>query len=69
MPLRLRRWNRNQPPMSKRDTTPPVSTLPVSPCINVCRLSEGGAFCIGCRRTPAETQAWPSLTDDQKRAP
>lgn len=68
MRLLLRRWNRGQQPMSKRATTPPASTLPVSPCINVCRLSLGGAFCIGCRRTPAEIQAWPSLTDEQKRA-
>lgn len=54
--------------MTKRDATPPVSPLLVSPCINVCRLSEGGGLCIGCRRTPEEIQAWPSLTDDQKRA-
>ena len=37
-----------------------------SPCINVCRLDETGAACIGCRRTLTEIATWSGLTEKAK---
>jgi predicted Fe-S protein YdhL (DUF1289 family) len=41
-----------------------------SPCRNVCRLARraGERLCIGCGRTPAEIEAWPTADDAARRA-
>lgn len=39
-----------------------------SPCISVCRMSEGSGLCEGCFRTRDEIAAWSSADDDTKRA-
>ena len=39
----------------------------VSPCVKVCRY-EGGALCIGCKRTADEISDWWRLTNDEARA-
>jgi uncharacterized protein len=43
-----------------------VASQVPSPCINVCRVSRG--VCTGCFRTLDEIGAWPSATDDVRRA-
>jgi predicted Fe-S protein YdhL (DUF1289 family) len=48
-------------------TSATLSLVP-SPCINVCRIERRTGWCEGCRRTVDEIMAWPSATDDQKRA-
>jgi predicted Fe-S protein YdhL (DUF1289 family) len=37
-----------------------------SPCIGVCELAPGEAFCAGCRRTLSEIARWPGMTDAEK---
>jgi predicted Fe-S protein YdhL (DUF1289 family) len=41
------------------------SLEPLSPCINICQLDEGG-FCRGCLRTLAEIASWTSLSMAQR---
>ncbi|SFN46842.1 DUF1289 domain-containing protein [Variovorax sp. OV329] len=41
---------------------PPVA----DPCINICRMDQGGKFCQGCKRTALEIGAWPRMTEQQK---
>jgi len=41
---------------------PPVA----SPCIGVCTLDVGKAFCTGCYRTLAEIAAWPGLSAEER---
>lgn len=45
-------------------------TLPgiQSPCIDVCRLDHGYAYCIGCLRTIEEIKRWSRMTDADKHA-
>lgn len=38
-----------------------------SPCINVCRIDESTALCVGCLRTLDEIATWSVLSDDQRR--
>lgn len=45
-----------------------MSTDVPSPCTNVCRIEKRSGFCEGCRRTVDEIIAWPTATNDQKRA-
>lgn len=40
---------------------------PPSPCIDVCRLDRGYAYCIGCLRTMDEIKRWSYMTDVEKR--
>ena len=44
----------------------PISPDPYSPCIDVCRLDRGYAYCIGCLRTIEEIKRWSSMTDAEK---
>lgn len=39
-----------------------------SPCVSVCRMSEDGAYCIGCFRTRAEIAQWSGADAAQRRA-
>ena len=39
-----------------------------SPCVGVCVIDARVDACYGCFRRPAEITAWPSATDDEKRA-
>jgi len=41
--------------------------LIASPCINVCRIDESTALCVGCLRTLDEIATWSVLSDDQRR--
>jgi len=41
---------------------------PPSPCIDVCRLDRGYAYCIGCLRTIDEIKHWSGMTDTEKRS-
>lgn len=34
-----------------------------SPCINICRMTDDGEFCIGCFRTLDEIAAWSRLDE------
>ena len=36
------------------------------PCINICRMDQGGKLCQGCKRTALEIGAWPRMTEPQK---
>jgi len=38
-----------------------------SPCINVCRIDESTALCVGCLRTLGEIAQWSVLSDDERR--
>jgi uncharacterized protein len=38
---------------------------PPSPCINVCRLDEGG-LCVGCLRTGDEIGRWMAMTASEQ---
>ena len=38
-----------------------------SPCINVCRIDEATALCVGCLRTLDEIATWGVLSDDERR--
>lgn len=37
-----------------------------SPCINVCKMDEGGRFCQGCWRTLAEISVWSAASDEER---
>ncbi|MCD5361411.1 MULTISPECIES: cysteine-rich CWC family protein [Chromobacterium] len=41
---------------------------PASPCVGLCRLDEGGGYCLGCLRTLDEIAGWSGFDDEQKRA-
>ena len=41
---------------------------PASPCVGLCRLDEGGAYCLGCLRTLDEIAGWSGFDDERKRA-
>jgi predicted Fe-S protein YdhL (DUF1289 family) len=41
------------------------STLPLSPCIGICRLDERG-LCVGCLRTGDEIARWSGLNDHER---
>ncbi len=47
-----------------------MSQLPTpgvaSPCINVCKMDDTGAFCVGCFRTIAEIALWSRAPDEQR---
>ncbi len=43
-----------------------VASAVPSPCRNICRVKRGQ--CSGCGRTLEEIAAWPTATDDEKRA-
>ena len=40
---------------------------PASPCIDVCRLDKGYAYCIGCQRTIEEITRWSAMSPTEKR--
>jgi hypothetical protein len=37
-----------------------------SPCINVCRMDEHSALCVGCFRTLDEIAGWSTCSDAQR---
>ena len=39
-----------------------------SPCLSICRMHEGTAWCEGCLRTIDEIAVWSTLDDAAKRA-
>ena len=45
-----------------------VNSEPSSPCIDVCRLDKGYAFCIGCLRTIDEIKRWSTMTGAEQRS-
>lgn len=47
--------------------TPAVETVPMSPCIGICRLDEAG-FCLGCRRSLAEIAHWREMSAAEQHA-
>jgi uncharacterized protein len=48
--------------------TYPKADDPPSPCIDVCRLDRGYAYCIGCHRTIDEIKRWSAMTAAEQRA-
>jgi uncharacterized protein len=43
----------------------PAETLPLSPCIGICRLDERG-YCEGCLRTGEEIGRWREMSDAER---
>ncbi len=43
----------------------PVETLPLTPCIGICRL-DGRGYCVGCRRTGEEIGRWRAMSDAER---
>ncbi|MEP6898482.1 MAG: DUF1289 domain-containing protein [Rhodanobacter sp.] len=43
----------------------PAPTLPLSPCIGICRL-DGHGYCVGCQRTGEEIGRWSTLSDSER---
>lgn len=41
---------------------------PASPCIGACSIDAATGWCVGCARTREEIAAWPSASDERKRA-
>jgi predicted Fe-S protein YdhL (DUF1289 family) len=39
-----------------------------SPCTGRCTLSPSRRLCLGCGRTMEEIQAWPELTEAERRS-
>ena len=39
-----------------------------SPCIDVCRLDKGYAYCIGCFRTIDEIKRWSAMNATERQA-
>lgn len=39
-----------------------------SPCINVCRMDEVSALCVGCLRTLDEVARWSRTSDEDRLA-
>lgn len=55
------------------DSSAPSELAVPSPCVAVCRMEEldrtsSEALCAGCLRSLEEIAAWPSATDDYKKA-
>jgi predicted Fe-S protein YdhL (DUF1289 family) len=48
--------------------TDPAASDDASPCIDVCRLDRGYAYCIGCLRTIDEIKRWRTMTPTQRQA-
>lgn len=40
----------------------PAETLPLTPCIGICRL-DGNGYCVGCQRTGEEIGRWRLMSD------
>ncbi|KAB2970719.1 DUF1289 domain-containing protein [Zoogloea sp.] len=40
----------------------------VSPCINICRMSQASGYCEGCFRTIPEITEWSRASDARKTA-
>nr|WP_304529336.1 DUF1289 domain-containing protein [Dyella sp. C11] len=51
--------------MTAADSSPGLTSVPLSPCINICRLDERG-YCIGCLRTGDEIARWRSMNDEER---
>jgi predicted Fe-S protein YdhL (DUF1289 family) len=43
----------------------PAPTLPLTPCIGICRLDADG-YCVGCRRTGEEISRWRGMSDAER---
>jgi uncharacterized protein len=43
----------------------PAPSLPLSPCIGLCRLDERG-YCVGCQRTGEEIGRWSRMTQAER---
>jgi uncharacterized protein len=43
----------------------PAATLPLTPCIGICRLDERG-YCVGCQRTGEEIGRWRVMSDNER---
>jgi predicted Fe-S protein YdhL (DUF1289 family) len=43
----------------------PAATLPLTPCIGVCRLDTRG-YCVGCQRTGEEIGRWCTMSDAER---
>jgi predicted Fe-S protein YdhL (DUF1289 family) len=39
----------------------PAETLPLTPCIGICRLDARG-YCVGCQRTGEEIGRWGAMS-------
>nr|WP_266156629.1 DUF1289 domain-containing protein [Dyella silvatica] len=42
-----------------------VITMPLSPCIGICRLDSRG-YCEGCQRTGDEIARWRGMSDAER---
>ncbi|WP_439532572.1 DUF1289 domain-containing protein [Polymorphobacter sp.] len=49
-------------------TASPSSPALRSPCINICRIERRSGLCEGCKRNVDEIMAWPTASDERKRA-
>jgi predicted Fe-S protein YdhL (DUF1289 family) len=47
------------------NVSPPEFSLPLTPCIGVCRLDERG-HCTGCQRTSEEIARWSGMNDEER---
>lgn len=43
----------------------PAESLPLTPCIGLCRLDARG-YCIGCQRTGDEIGRWRTMSDAER---
>ncbi len=43
----------------------PQPSLPLTPCVGLCRLDERG-LCAGCRRTGEEIARWRGMSDAER---
>lgn len=43
----------------------PAETLPLTPCIGICRLDDRG-YCVGCQRTGEEIGRWRAMSDAER---
>lgn len=49
------------------EVPPGLTAMPVpSPCIGVCRIEPDSELCAGCRRTPGEIAAWPTISVESR---
>jgi uncharacterized protein len=39
-----------------------------TPCVNICRMLEGGSLCRGCGRTLDEIAHWTEMSPEERRA-
>jgi len=51
--------------MTAADGSSGPSSLPLSPCIGICRLDPRG-YCIGCLRTGDEIARWRAMGDAER---